>query len=166
MRRSKKTVFAAVALGLMTGLVAASPTRTVFKRLIARVAPSLAIGSEPTITRLPQVQTPAGTDVEQRARTAHGWSSAISNSVAQGSIIYYDINGRASAQYSITISRAYPDRVRVDINRGGVVEAFGFDQVIAWRRGAPILTASQLRDIRSFARLCPERLFVSRAAGL
>src|SRR5262249_28366981 len=102
-----------------------------------------------------------GLDVEQRARAAHGWTPQIANSVAQGSISYYDASGVATSQHAITITRGYPDRVRVEINRGANVEVFGFDQTSSWKRGAAKLKDTEARDIRAFARMCPERLFVT-----
>ena len=103
--------------------------------------------------------------VEQRARAAHRWSGSVLDSVARGAIIYYDASGEATGQYAITIFRGYPDKVRVEIDRGRSAEVFGFDQTSAWKGGVPNLKEEDARDIRAMVRICPERLFVTRGGG-
>jgi hypothetical protein len=151
---------AVLALGL------SRPGRAELLRLVARVIPPAKTTETPGTAPVRPVSVAAqGLDVGQRARLAHGWSSSIVTSFARGSIIYYDSNGRATSQYAITIARAYPDRVRVEIDRGDSREVFGFDRTAAWRGGAANLSDTQARDIRAAARFCPERLFVDRDKG-
>jgi len=136
---------------------------------MSRVVPALvkrasSPGEDADTTRASSLAA-TGLDIEQRARAAHGWRADIANSLARGSIIYYDTSGRATGQYAVTILRGYPDRVRVEIDRGSTRETFGFNQTSAWKGGVANPTAAQERDIRALVRFCPERLFVSRAGG-
>lgn len=118
-----------------------------------------------TITKVLAVLQQAP-DVEQRARSKHGWSAAEVNSVVRGTITYYDQNGMSVARAGLTLYRAYPSMLRMELNRNGVVEVSGFDQVKAWRAGVAQLNEQQARDIRAILRMWPERLFVARAAGM
>jgi hypothetical protein len=167
LNQNKKIIIAGLALVIAISAVAATPARGVLTRLIARIVPSLAnSGARPANSATPvSISTAPALDVEQRARAAHGWTASVANSVARGEIIYYDSAGRATGQYAITISRAYPDRVRVEIDRGQTKDVSGFDQTNSWRSGAPNLKDTDARDIRALVRLCPERLFVERASG-
>jgi hypothetical protein len=150
-------------LCVLTTVSLSRSARSALKGVISGiVAPT--VRSSPASGPLTSPAASATLDVEQRARAAHGWSNSIATSVAQGSIIYYDSSGRATGQYAITLTRGYPDRVRVDINRGSS-DASGFDQTSAWEGGVVNLTDVQARDIRAVARFCPERLFVERDAG-
>ena len=102
-------------------------------------------------------------DVEARARAKHGWAN-VNSSLVRGAITYFE-DGLVSRQARITIYRKYPDRVRVEIEQGGLLEAFGFDHNSAWRLRSATLSEDDARDVRAWLRLSPERLFVTRGAN-
>jgi len=167
LKTKTKLTIAASALALLA-LVAATPARAVLTRLAAHVVPLLARHAEPAHTPAPVSVSTAvvsTVDVEQRARAAHGWTSSVVNSVARGSIIFYDSTGRATGQFGITISRAYPDKVRFEVNRGTSTDISGFDHTTPWKAGVANLSDTAARDIRALARICPERLFATRDTG-
>jgi len=166
MSRRNKVLVAGLVLLLIFGIVAATPARVFLSAAISRISP-FSIGKTVSTSSVPTpVPSPSTvTDVEQRARAAHGWTAAILNSVARGSIVYYDTNGRANSQFGVILAHGYPDQLRIEIDRGDSLETSGFNTVAAWRRNVANLTEAEARDIRAVARWCPERLFLTRAAG-
>jgi len=107
--------------------------------------------------------TPTPLDLEQQARGRHGWNAGLTNSVVTGTVTFYNRNGQSAGQAVAVIYRLYPDRLRVEMTRGVSTEIFGFTGENAWRTGTSNLSAKAARDIRAWLRLCPERLFTSRA---
>ena len=87
------------------------------------------------------------------------------NSVLRGAITFYDRDGTKIGQAKLNVIRKYPERLRVELDRGDSVEVWGVDQATAWKSDAPNLSESEARDIRAWLRLCPERLFVTRGSG-
>jgi outer membrane lipoprotein-sorting protein len=150
-RDKKRIAIPLVVLCLMAVAVALSkPVRTTFKTVLASVVSPAA----------------ASADVEQRARARHGWDrQPILNSVTHGTITYYDRSGIAVQRVGLTIYRKFPDRVRLEINRPGGQEVSGFDGQTAWRAGVAQLRDADARDIRGWARMWPERLFIGRGNG-
>lgn len=142
------------------GLVAAAIIGTL---LLAAVLSRLGQSSEPpSKTDTPAMQT----DAEQRARARHGWDGRLTNtSVVRGAITYYDINGIEVQRVGMTLYRGYPDRLRLEIERPGGSEVSGFDGRASWRAGVAGLKEADARDIRSWARMWPDRLFVDRNNG-
>jgi hypothetical protein len=105
-------------------------------------------------------------DVEQRARAKHGWSDAVINSVARGTITYYDRNGMATGRAGLTLYRQYPGTLRVEIERDGATEVSGLAEGVAWKAGAGNPSEEQARDVRAILRMWPDRLFAARDAGM
>lgn len=102
-------------------------------------------------------------EVEQRAQAKHGWDNkAIKNSVVQGTLIKYSIDGLDTQQVGITLYRSYPNRLRLEISEGDQKWIAGFDGKEAWREGIDKLQEADARDIRSWMRMWPERLFMER----
>jgi len=164
MKRQPIQIAVVVTVCLLAAVALSNRGRTTIRRLAAKLTGSptatLATGpGEPTAV------AQAGPDVEQRARIRHGWTSSITNSVVQGTIITYNRNGGVIDQANLTVYRAYPNRVRVELSRGGVVETMGFDGISAWRAGTANLPAARAREIRAFLRAWPDRLFSSRDGG-
>jgi hypothetical protein len=105
-------------------------------------------------------------DVEQQAEAAAGWSPNIHNSVTTGTLNRYDRSGAATQQAGIMFYNKYPDQLRVELNHGaGNIEMFGFDQNAAWSNAKSSLTTGDARDVRSWLRSRPERLFTKRGGG-
>lgn len=163
---SKRTLQVAAA-AIMAGLVAigfSSPGRAAVSRVISMITGSRLESAFPEGAALTLVAQP-DEDLERRARRHHGWTGAILYSVLQGAITFYDQEGAITGEGSLTVYRGYPNRLRVEIGSGGVVETLGFDGVNAWRSGSSNLDESRARDIRTWLRGWPERLFTTRAAG-
>lgn len=108
---------------------------------------------------------PIPPDVEQRARTRHGWMTPPLNSVAAGAITFYDREGTIIDQANLRVYRGYPIRLRIELDRRGQVETLGFDGTNPWRAGMTTLPDQRARDIRSWLRVSLERLFITRALG-
>jgi outer membrane lipoprotein-sorting protein len=105
-------------------------------------------------------------DVEQQAEAAAGWTQNIHNSVTKGTLNRYDRSGAATQQAGITFYNRYPDQLRVELDHGaGNIEIFGFDQTTSWSNAKSSLSASDARDVRSWLRSRPERLFTKRGGG-
>jgi hypothetical protein len=146
----KRIVITGLALCLMVAAGLSKPGRSGLRVVLAK------LGSAPA----------AGPDVEQRARARHGWDrQPIVNSVMRGTLTYYDRGGLAVQRVGMTLYRKYPDRVRLEIDRPGGREVSGFDGRDAWRAGVTQLRNADARDIRGWARMWPERLFVGRGNG-
>ncbi len=131
--------------------------------------PALFKSGKPQPMAVVSTPTPATTlqgqpDVEQTARTQHGWSSSIVDSVVRGKLVYYDNDGKETARIPVVIYRKYPDLMRMELT-GGVNEVDGVDALGAWVQNQSSISAEDARDIRAFLRAFPERLFVLRAAG-
>jgi hypothetical protein len=105
-------------------------------------------------------------DLEQRARARHGWHAGLVNSVIRGRVTYYERDGSVVRQANLTIYRKFPDRLRIESEWNGATAIVGFDRVAAWRAGASTVSEREARDIRSWFRLWPERLFMTRGVGL
>ena len=103
-------------------------------------------------------------DKEQRARGQHGWGPNVNNSIVRGTIAFFD-DGVLTHQARVTIYRKYPNRVRVEVEEDGIVDAWGFDHNEAWKLRSANLTEEKARDIRAWVRLSPERLFLMRGAN-
>lgn len=102
-------------------------------------------------------------EVEQRAQAKHGWDNkSIKNSVVQGTLIQYSLDGLDTQQLGIKLYRSYPNRLRLEISEGGKTWVAGFDGKEAWREGIDKLQDVDARDIRSWMRMWPERLFMER----
>jgi hypothetical protein len=155
MTRKKTLIITSLLVGLL-GLSALSQTgRSTFSSVIALVSmPKNAV-----------LVTAVG-DVERRARARHGWDGQpVLNSVASGSLTYYDGQGMAIRRANLTLYRKYPDRLRLELEQDGVTEVSGFDQAQAWKLGSATLSEEEAREIRGWLRLWPERLFTTRGAG-
>lgn len=154
-------IVAASALCLLVAIGFSRPGRAALGRLLSVVS-----GSQPDEGMESPFSSGQGSgDFEQRARVRHGWSATVTNSVLRGTITFYNRNGEAKRQASLSLYRKYPDRLRLDLDSGSVVETLAFDQNTAWRTGEPNLSEEQERDIRAWLRLFPERLFMMRGAG-
>jgi hypothetical protein len=159
--RKKSFQIAAIALiALLLGAGLTKAGRSTFSRALSLVTSK----TQPGETS-PEPAVQGGQDIEQRARARHGWTPAIVNSVIRGAITFYNRDGATRDQANIAISRAYPDRLRIELNRNGVVETAGFDGANAWQAGTANLPEARARDIRSWLRAWPERLFTTRGAG-
>ena len=164
MKQRSKQLVLVLTVGLLTIAALSGEGRTAVRRVIAKLtghpttASSAAAGEAVGAAQ-------ANPDIEQRARARHGWSDTILNSVVQGAITYYDRAGTVTDQADLTVYRAYPGRLRVEWNRGGVVEAAGFNGVNAWRAGSTGVSPARARDIRAWLRAWPDRLFITRRAG-
>jgi len=141
-----------LALGHLVSLMSSSNSA---KGTVKEMAPSGTLAAGAT----------ANDDVERRARARHGWDSTIANSVMRGTVTYYDVDGNVTDRADITVYRKYPQLLRIEILRNGTLDVLGFDQVRAWKLGAINITEEDARDIRSFLRIGPERLFVTRGEG-
>lgn len=153
----KKLLITSVLVGLL-GISALSQTgRATFSTVLAFIrAPESA--SAPAVSFVG--------DVEERARARHGWDKQlVLNSVARGTLTYYDDNGMAISRANLMLYRKYPDRLRLEVERNGVTEVSGFDQVQAWKSGSATPSEEEAREIRGWLRMWPERLFTSRGAG-
>lgn len=106
-------------------------------------------------------------DVESNAREQHGWSDHIQDSVVHGKIAYYDDRGNQTSSAALTLYRIYPDLLRVELawDTGTGTDLFGVDENDAWVHGVSTSSADDMRDIRAFLRIWPERLFVLRNNG-
>src|SRR5829696_8460390 len=118
-RNKKRLVIAAGAMVLLAVVGLSSPGRRALARMASIITPALV--------------TQNNQDVEQRARARHGWGPGITNSVVRGSIIYYDSNAMPVRVAGVAIYRKHPDRLRVELDRGGVTEVRGFDGSEAWK---------------------------------
>jgi hypothetical protein len=163
MKRQPIQIAAVVMVCLLAAAALSNPGRRTIRRMVAKVtgSPSGTMTASPDDQALAQ----AGLDVEQRVRARYGWTNSIVNSVVQGSIIYYDRNGAVIDQANLTVYRAYPNRLRVVLDRKGAVETVGFNGVNAWRAGTASLNAPRAREIRALLRAWPDRLFTSRDGG-
>lgn len=106
-----------------------------------------------------------GGDVEQRARSRHGWKDSVADWVMRGRITRYDSNGMATRAEEVTFYRGYPDRLRVELNSSRGNEVSGFDGEKAWKAGKDNLSDPEARDVRALLRIWPDRLFIGRASG-
>jgi len=151
--RKKLIITATVAVLLLAIAAASKPGRSTLNRLY-----SLLSGAASTAA------SPAGPDVEQRARSKHGWTNVITSTL-RGTITYFDPNGAIARRANVTIYQKHPDRLRVDIEQDGLIISQGFSHGEVWQARAESLTEEAERDIRAWLRLFPERLFLVRGAG-
>ncbi len=135
-RRKRFVIAAAVSVCLLTGASLSEPGRAALSWLVSAVK-----GERPE----------AGQDVEQRARIRHGWNEAVLNSVVRGAVTFYDRDGAQAGQANLTLYRLYPDRLRVELDRGGTVEAAGYNSSGAWQAGAERLNEEEARRYTSLA---------------
>ena len=150
----KKLIITAIAAVLLLAIAAASkPGRSTLNRLY-----SLLSGAASTAA------SPAGPDVEQRARSKHGWGT-VTTSIVRGTITHFDPTGAIARRANVTVYQRHPDRLRVDIEQDGLIISQGFSQGEVWQARAESLTEEAERDIRAWLRLFPERLFLVRGAG-
>jgi hypothetical protein len=151
-------------LALLASLAVAGIGKSARQRLVHALAAIARPDTKPAADRKPRPA--AAGDVEQQAEAAAGWSASILNSVTTGTIVRYDRSGAATSQAGITFYNKYPDKCRVELDHGGGnIEIIGFDQTAAWSNAKSSLTAGDERDIRSWLRSRPERLFTKRTAG-
>jgi hypothetical protein len=160
-RMNKKTAIgAALAICLVGAAGLSQPGRRSARRLLA------ALGGTPgTATPTAPYAPATPPDVEQRARAHHGWGPTILDSVAKGSIIWYDRSGAITRQGAVVIYRKFPDLLRVEVTANQTTEVSGFDATNPWRSGQASLTDAAARDIRQWLRCSPERLFLTRGLG-
>lgn len=159
MRKKRFQIAAIAIIALLLGASLTKAGRSGLSRALSLVTGK----AQPEVAMEPAVQV--GQDIEHGARARHGWTPAIVNSVIRGSITFYTREGATRDQANIVISRAYPDRLRIELNRNGVVETAGFDGVSAWQAGTANVSEARAREIRSWLRAWPERLFTTRGAG-
>src|SRR5215469_6563705 len=92
--KNRKTIVFAAGISIVFALAAAGlsqPGRRSVEKLVAAITGASA-------PQTPAATTTAAPDVEQRARSHHGWSTSVLDSVQRGSITYYDGSGAASRQ--------------------------------------------------------------------
>jgi hypothetical protein len=162
--KRRLAVTAALAIFLLATAAISNAGRTAISRGLSFLSGRADTAPE-NASALTEVVLQSDEDLERRARARHHWTIAILNSVVRGAITFYSGDGAVTGQANLTIYRAYPGRLRVELDRGGSVETVGFDGVSAWREGAPTLNEQRARDIRTWLRAWPERLFTTRAAG-
>jgi hypothetical protein len=164
MKEKRFQVAAVIVIYLLAAAALSSPGRATIRRAFSTIT-----GSQPEASvsngAEPAAMAQVGEDLESRARARHGWNVGVINSVMSGTITFYDRDGTTTGQANLTVYRKYPDRLRVELNRGGSVEVWGFDQTDAWRTSNRSLGEREARDVRSWLRLCPERLFTTRGGG-
>jgi hypothetical protein len=80
-------------------------------------------------------------------------------------ITFFDPSGAIARRANITFYQSHPDRLRVDIDHEGLILMQGYDRGNVWQARADNLGEEDQRNIRSWLRLWPNRLFASRAAG-
>ena len=160
--RNRKALvsFGAVLVFLLAAAGLSQPGRQSARRLLAAFGgtPGTATPTAPSAPATPP-------DVEQRARAHHGWGPTILDSVAKGSITWYDRSGATTRQGTLVIYRKFPNLLRVEVTSNQTTDVTGFDGTTAWRAGQASLTDAAVRDIRQWLRSSPERLFVTRDAG-
>ena len=152
--RKKLIITATVAVLLLAIAAASKPGRKALGSLYSMLGGKTA--ASPAL--------PAGPDVEQRARSKHGWTNVITSTL-RGTITYFDPNGAIARRANVTIYQKHPDRLRVDIEQDGLIISQGFSHGEVWQARAESLTEEAERDIRAWLRLFPERLFLVRGAG-
>lgn len=168
MKKNRKML--AITAGLTICLLAVGAMSRTGRATVTRVLVALSI-IEPVEPSAPTAMATASTlaqsagDVEQRARTRHGWNASIVNTLTQGTIEYYDESGTLRRQLPVTIYRKFPNKLRVEIGEGSGLEIIGFEGSNSWRAGAGQITDEEARDIRAFLRVSPERLFLTRRGG-
>lgn len=120
--------------------------------------------SAPSMLAAPPQQTG---DVESYARAQHGWSESIVDSVVHGKLAYYDDRGNQTSSAALTLYRIYPNMLRVELawDTGNATDLYGVDENDAWQQGVSALSSDDMREIRAFLRVWPERLFVARNNG-
>jgi len=160
--KNRKTIVFAAGISIVFALAAAGlsqPGRRSVEKLVAAITGASA-------PQTPAATTTAAPDVEQRARSHHGWSTSVLDSVQRGSITYYDGSGAASRQGTLVMYRKFPGMVRVELTAGSSpTNITGFDGTNPWASGQTTLTAAAARDIRQWLRCGPERMFLTRAGG-
>lgn len=131
---------------------------------VAGLLKSTQPGPAPSVLAAPP--QPPG-DVESNARAQHGWSERIVDSVIHGKIAYYDDRGNQTSSAALTLYRIYPDMLRVELAwySGNATGVYGVGENDAWEQGVSVPSADDMRDIRAFLRVWPERLFVARGNG-
>jgi hypothetical protein len=164
--RNRKPIALGAGAALVLLLAAAGlsqPGRRSAQRLFAAVTGSGPSRTDPA--SLGGTVAAASPDVEQRARAHHGWGPTILDSVAKGSITWYDRSGAITRQGTLVIYRKFPDLLRVEVTANQTTEVSGFDATNPWRSGQASLADAAARDIRQWLRCSPERLFVTRGLG-
>jgi hypothetical protein len=165
--RNRKPIALGAGAALVLLLAAAGlsrPVRRSAQKLFAAVTGSSPSHTDPA--SLDGTVAVASPDVGQRALTHHGWTAAILDSVAKGSITWYDRSGAITRQGTLVIYRKFPDLLRVEITANQTTEVSGFDATNPWRSGQASLADAAARDIRQWLRCSPERLFVTRELGV
>jgi hypothetical protein len=160
--KNRKTIVFAAGIAIVFALAAAGlsqPGRHSVQRLVAAIT-----GTSPL--QAPAATTTTAPDVEQRARSHHGWSATVLDAVQRGSVTWYDQTGAMTRSGSFVMYRKFPSLVRVELTAGqSPVAISGFDGTTPWASGQTALTAAAARDIRQWLRCSPERMFLTRAAG-
>jgi hypothetical protein len=160
--RKRKTIALGAGAALVCLLAAAGlsqPGRHSVQRLLAVITGRHGAGL------LLSPAAASSSDVEQRARSHHGWSAAVLDAVQHGSITSYDRSGAITHQATLVVYRKYPDLLRVESTTGQTTQVVGFDGTSPWTPGPTSLTAAAARDIRQWLRCSPERIFLTRSAG-
>jgi len=160
--RNKKPIALGAGAALIFAFAAAGlsqPGRHSVKRLVAAITGA-------TTPQTPAAAATATPDVEQRARTHHGWAATVLDSISRGSITFYDRTGVVTRQGTLLMYRKFPNMLRVELTSGqSAANITGFDGTNPWTAGQTTLTSAVARDIRQWLRCSPERLFLTRAAG-
>jgi hypothetical protein len=134
--------------------------RSVVRNFLSFVAPSTA--PSPAGMESPVAPDP---DTEQRARARHGWHPGIVNSAARGTISYLGSDGtRVARTAEFTLYQKYGVGLRVELDRGDAMDVYGLDQDGSWKADGKV-SDEEARAIRTWMRIWPERLFVTRASG-
>jgi hypothetical protein len=161
--KRKMLIASAVAIFLAGVVGLSQPGRRSAQKLLAAVTGSGPSRIDPASGRGTVAAT--SPDVAQRALTHHGWTAAILDSVAKGTITWYDRSGSTTRQSSLVVYRKFPDLLRVEVTSGATADISGFDGTIAWKSGQSSLDDATARDIRQWLRCSPERLFLTRGLG-
>jgi hypothetical protein len=157
-QRKRTIIFGLTVLCIVIALAGLSESgRALFTRIVRGIGGS---SSESAVS-----DAKSSGDLEQRARTRHGWSSSVASSVITGRITYYNKEGQPQDTADFTLYRKYPDSMRAVIDRSKAVETIGFDQGRAWKLGRANVDEFEARDIRLWLRLWPDHLFTQRAAA-
>lgn len=166
MSKRKRNVALAMAgvFGFISIVAFSKPGRTLLARELSFLT-TKSISTSQNKSGVVESADQTSQDVEQRARARHGWVNSITNSVVDGVVTFYNSAGTITSAANLKVYRAYPDQLRVELDRGGVNETVGFNQSGAWQASAPSISESRARDIRAWLRIWPERLFTTRGAG-
>src|SRR5262245_36089703 len=104
-RKNRKPITLAAGVAIIVALTAAGLSqagRHSVQKLVAAIT-----GATPSAPQI-QAATTTTPDVEQRARSHHGWSTSVLDAVQQGSIAFYDGSGAVSRQGTLLMYHKFP----------------------------------------------------------